>query len=747
MSGGNHRGGRTCCARRLGAGLLGGLFLTPCLALDASAEVQSADAVIVDDDCRDEPVEQSIIVRTRKADPANNTAALATDEPAGDALQPIANVSAYEPELADAPVVDPMAPQVPELAEPPAIAATDDASPAPPTTKIAANGAAANSTNAPAVEAVSFNGVTPGATTRAELIGQWGEPASKADNGQVLIYKLDSFPCITVSLFDDRVNSVCVELAEPMTSQAIVEKLGLVGLRPHVVNDDRGVHESTIFPERGVTLKHAAADAAFSTTDASAADPAVVELVVRPIEAAAFLRRADAAPPREFAARIADLESALDLDGASVSTRVALAELKLAIGQAIQAEQLASDAVQLAPHDSDCRLLWARCLKYLAKYEQAVEQMRLVLDSDQTSQLTRAAALEQMALLAALGSTKVQQRALPLHKEAIQLTDKLVTSEDDAVRIGASQLLVDAHLAVAERIAIGSWEGKEPAVSQWMQRASALAEEMIAAGEADVSLRLQVAMSGLAAGGKLDPPFDPTPWVAEAEQAVADLVEAGGVDQLAHNQLNWQLGLAYCQAVEIQHRRGDAASALKFGDRAVAALTPLARGRRDLPDTGYVLGRMNFQIGAVHAVHHEDHDLACQWYDKAVDALLQPVPLTELASPGHHGDALVSMGVSYWQVGDRQRAYKVTEAGVELVEQGINEGLLPAKAINVARSNLAAMGQALGKASAFDRDEPAEQVAEQKPAARKQSQRVGQSGAKVQTADRRGAASSTTKRR
>lgn len=740
MSGGIHRGTRSRCARRLGAGLLGGLFLTPCFAIDSLAEDQLADQTpIVDDNCDDRPVEQSIIVRTRKVE-SDEVVALATDEPTADSLEPISNASAYEPELADAPPLD-ATPQVPTLADPPADA-DDDAPPAPP-----AKTAAAVASPAPAIEVVSFNGVTPGVTTRDSLVSQWGEPASEADNGQVLIYKLDSFPSVTVSLFDDRVNSVCVELAEPMPSQALVEKLGLGGLRPHLVKDDFGAHEATAFPERGVTLKHAATAHESSTTDAPAADPAVVELVVRPIEAAAFLRRAEAAAPREFAPRIADLAAALKLDGTSVSTRVALAELKLAIGAAAEAERLAAEAVELAPRDSDCRLLWARCLKYLARYEQAVEQTRLVLESEATSQLTRAQALEQMALLAALGSKEVQQRALPLHKQAIQLADQLVEGKDDAVRVGANQLLVNAHLAVAERIAIGTWDGKEPAVSQWMQRASALAEEMIAAGEADVSLRLQVAMSGLAAGGKLNPPLDPAPWVAEAEEAVADIIEAGGVDELARDQLNWQVGLAYYQAVEIQHRRGDAASALKFGEQAVATLTPLAQRRRDLPDTDYVLGRMNFQIGAVHAVHHEDHDLACQWYDKAVDSLLQPVPLTDLASPGHHGDALVSMGVSYWQVGDRQRAYNVTQAGAELVEQGISEGLLPAKAGTVAQSNLAAMGQALGKASAFDRDEPAEQVAEEKPAANNRAKQSQPTRTKVQTADRRGNANNTARRR
>ena len=58
----------------------------------------------------------------------------------------------------------------------------------------------------------------------------------------------------------------------------------------------------------------------------------------------------------------------------------------------------------------------------------------------------------------------------------------------------------------------------------------------------------------------------------------------------------------------------------------------------------------------MYAVHRTDHQTACQWYDRAIEPLAKAVPVTELAAPGHHGDALVSMAVSYWETGDRDRA-------------------------------------------------------------------------------------------
>ena len=272
----------------------------------------------------------------------------------------------------------------------------------------------------------------------------------------------------------------------------------------------------------------------------------------------------------------------------------------------------------------------------------------------------------------------------------------LAADDDVMVQASAHEVLLAAHLAVAERISAGDWQQKEEVVGQWITRASGIAEQMIAAGEADVSVRLQVAQSALMAGGRLSPPIDPKLWVAEAEQAVTELTPTL-TDDAARKELNWELGLAYFHAAEIQHRRGESDLAVKYGEQAQSLLTAAATTRAEYPDTDYVMGRVCFQLGAVHAVHRNDHRTACKWYDKACKPLLKPAPMTPLATPGHHGDALVSMGVSYWEIGLREKAYDLTESGLELIEQGVSEGILANDATLVAQGNLTAMGQALGK--------------------------------------------------
>ena len=42
------------------------------------------------------------------------------------------------------------------------------------------------------------------------------------------------------------------------------------------------------------------------------------------------------------------------------------------------------------------------------------------------------------------------------------------------------------------------------------------------------------------------------------------------------------------------------------------------------------------------------------------------------------GEMLVSMGVTYWQLGEQARALQLTQSGVNLVEMAVEDGILSA---------------------------------------------------------------------
>lgn len=614
-------------------------------------------------------------------------------------LEPIANVSDYEPDLADEPTEAAEATE--ETSATVEVTATSDA------TEPAAEEAKPQQNVSTTIQPSSFFGATPGYTKRDTLVEKWGMPVDGDTTSNILVYELKGFPRVTVRLQDDVVTRIRVQLSKPFVANSLIERLQLSAFDTFTRTNDRGDVTETVVPERGVTLNHEllrTSDLAYDA-DESAQEPAseylVHGLVIETIQGKDFLSRAERRSPRDFDARVADLEAALTYDSQLVVAKYELSKIGYDLGRPQLALELVEEALEVNPTSEEFQLQRARCLTTLANYGEAVAACQTLLESTETPQLVRAQTLYQMGLLSSLGSKEIAKQTVPLHNKAIELADELSISDDPATASAAAELLVNAHLAVANAICSGEWQDKEATVAQWIERASGLAEQQIDNSSANLHLRLQVAVEALAAGSKLSPPIDPKLWVAEAEETAAKL-NALNSDKSATEATNWQLGLAYYFATDIQHRRGKSASALRYGDLAESQLVALADSRSELPDTDFLLGRLYFQLGAVHAVHRSDHDIACDYYDKAGELLMQPCPVTALANPGRHGDALVSMGVSYWHVGQKTLAYDYTKNGVEIVSQGIKEGLLENDAAAVAEGNLAAMDRAMGKVEILD---------------------------------------------
>jgi len=696
-----------------------------------------------------EAAEQSIVVAQGKMsvatdqsdsnsqEPQEETDAVASDqqEPVAtsveEPLEPIARVSDYEPELAESVPTEPT-PIEPVPTESESVGrgpkpdshkvkVTEDSAnhvaaiPAAPRPDIGAHVAKSHVSESysagtrPRIEPLDsqspvagFSGIQPGVSSRSDVLARWGAPDQGADSAYAdpanrLGYQFDDLYRVLVYFNRERVRMIRISLARPRAAKELLGCLQLGDFRPATLLGEGGDPVAMVYPERGVELRFLSTDSASSSADLPASEgPWIDEIAVRPIKAAAFMLRAGNDLLGPCQANLEDLQRALELDPRSARAHYLLSVVRLYLGQAIPAERLAARAVELAPREDVYRLQWAKCLQGQARYDAAVKQTRLVLDSAGVTPIVRAQALYQMGRLASLGSEKIAQRAVALYRKSIEIADRLATSENDKVQQAAQKVLIDDHLAVAIEVARGKWRQKTEYVAQWIARGSALAEELAGRGDQGLRARLQVAVSALTAVANLDSPIDPELWVEEAATTTAELHESVS-DKLAGQQMDWELGIAYFQAAQIEHRRGRPDQALEYGRQAEALLAPLASSRSGLPDTDHLLGRVYFQLGAVYAVHWQDHAKACQWYDKAADRLLKQVPVTSLAVPGRHGDALVSMGVSYWQTGNRQRALELTQAGADLVEEAVAGGILQPNALEVPYGNLAAMYKAQGE--------------------------------------------------
>jgi hypothetical protein len=178
-------------------------------------------------------------------------------------------------------------------------------------------------------------------------------------------------------------------------------------------------------------------------------------------------------------------------------------------------------------------------------------------------------------------------------------------------------------------------------------------------------------------------------------------------DSLFKGHVEWILGSALMDAVRVEHGQGHYLEALRYAEMAVGLLETSSKQRQLLPHEEFALGRFCFLAGAVHAVKKEDHNEAAKWYAKALPRLTKPAAIPkESREAGRLGEWLVSIGVTFWEVGDKQKAIELTQRGSDLVKQAVDDGVMKRSALAVPYSNLAAMHRELGdraKAEGFAR--------------------------------------------
>lgn len=548
----------------------------------------------------------------------------------------------------------------------------------------------------PAYEPVKFNGIQPGTSTKDDLVESWGEPAESisTSDGAVLTYHKVPFEAIEVLVSpDDVVAAVKIKMAGSLKPDALAKQLSLDEVESVTATDAEGNSLGESFPERGVLFMYD------NSSDEADAGPAVRHVVIQSLDAKAFALRAERRLHGPYGKNIRDLETALSIDPKLSVAQWLLSEIYLATGQADLADAAANKALELEPDNGAYQLRKAQTLRLLGQYDEAVQQVRAVLDREDVQPLVKAEALHEMAHLASLGNSEIAAKAMSFESKAIEIADHLATSQNVKERRAAKRLLVEAHVTMAGHVARQPFDSsnKMDSLGEWFGRASGLAEDFIANDGGSLELRLLIAREALGALASFKSTADPSPWVNEAEETATALSKQCD-DPLWQKRIQWELGTAYLQALKIEHTRRETEAALRYGGLAIDSLAEGAKPRQAVHSTENLVGELYFEIGVVHAIHKQDHKTAAKWYDKALPLLTSTRPPSELYSPRHEGEELVSMGVSYWQTGKQDRALELTEAGAVLVEMAVDDGVLAKSALAVPYGNLASIYEQLGKA-------------------------------------------------
>jgi len=555
------------------------------------------------------------------------------------------------------------------------------------------------------LEPASFKGITPGKSTLAEVQAQWGAPKEVASRNEdlVYLYSVDPFDHVEVVGRGEVVEAIVVRLSRFFPAQAVAEHLQLSVFEPVFVANERGEVLGQAFPERGVILAFrpasAPGQASFQTS----------EIILQPLSGEMFLLRAEANLWVDPERSLRDVETALSLMPDLARAYWLRARLLASAGDWKGAEEACQNALKLQPLEANYHLTFGEILQRQGRLEEARQALQRAetLAGDRAHIKARVPCI--LGELATRRSPADYAQALEYYVEAIRRAEPLVGSEFPAVRVAAKETLLDAYLGAADCIAFGKWRQKEIALPQWWERAENIATDLVSSEGRPADLQLHVYVRAVMASGALRGLVDPTPYAEKllelAPQVVPQSSEVVGPKSSREIRRRREISQALYQAALTLQNTGKLEKAIEFAQAAGEYLEPVVTGGQGSDSSDqFLLGKIYFRVGAAFAVAKNNHEQATQWFDRALHQLTSE--LEEKLTPaerGTLGEMLVSMGVSYWETGNRDLGHQLTQRGVQLIEQAVQKGHLPRSALAAPYSNLGTMERQRGNQADAER--------------------------------------------
>jgi len=536
-------------------------------------------------------------------------------------------------------------------------------------------------------ETLTFQGLQPGVSTAVD-VSAWGEPKFKRakPGGQTLVYELPQFKRVEISLEGTQVESIVAHLERPQPIAAVTRQFQISASRPVPVTDDNGAIIGEAYPECGVVLSFA-----------PGVKPTVVaHVLIERIDPVPFVLRAERDVYNRPQSAYADLETALSLDAELDRALWLKAELLMSIGRYHDALRAAEAAVHLDKSNAEYKLTLGKALILKSRYAEAIQLLEELTANEQNPAPLRAYAWLQLGKAHGHGQPADFKQALAAHMEAVKAAAPAARSASVGARRNAKQTLVDAYLGAARDIGYGGWQKKEVVVPQWLDKAGQQVEDIIKQEAGDEELRLLFFQESLAACLGAPTQFDIDEMVKKLSLIAESLLKQSD-DPWRRERLEWLIGVGYADAAQISQVRGKHPQTENYADKALTFLERGSRNRQLSREEEYTLGKLYYRVGARKAIQGRDHAAAMKWYDKALPLLERTLAETAAHEWSHHGELLVSIGVSYWETGKREEAVQITMSGADFMQHAVDNGRLGAPAMSVPYSNLASMHKALGE--------------------------------------------------
>ena len=528
------------------------------------------------------------------------------------------------------------------------------------------------------IDPASFHGAHPGRTTRSELEKVWGQGEPLPGEDATASWLIEPFDRVEVSFDEDTVSTISIRLAEPMEVIDLARQLEIADLRTVTIRDEDGTALGEAYPERGVILS-VGPDGQQATA-----------ILIEPLDADAFVLRAESELDTCSAYAVADLQYAIEIDPGHVRAHRLLLTVTSDQGQRQRALEIAETAIQLDPQDPWIRLKLAGVLLSLDRPADA----RTVLDdfakSAESSPLLASQRERLLGRVALSGKAADYRAAVEHFTESIRLAAPLLSKRSPAVQAATREVLLDAHLGTALAIAEGTWQQKSRVIPKWIVRGETVVKEHQGGEPERQILELQLCRGALAVAAATTESIEPLPWVKRL-LVLRDTINETISDPWRRRQIDWDVGQGLADAITAAQLRGDASDML---DNATLTAAYMERGaeHRELTDAERKqLGDLMFRIGILHSLQRGDHATAVTWFDRTIPLWNANERFERDGELGRLGESYVSMAISYWQVERREDALELGRRGVDLMVTAVDAGQLEERALAVAYGNLATM--------------------------------------------------------
>lgn len=543
--------------------------------------------------------------------------------------------------------------------------------------------------------ASNFHGVTPGDTDEKTAIAALGAPTSVVTDGpqKILRFTSESFKVVEVSVVAGKVESLTLVMHKPLPTKEIVKELGLTPFAPALVTNADGVVLGQVYPERGVVLEFAPAETGAAEVD---------QIVLDRVKAEPFLLRALDDKGQRYTSSFRDLEIALKLDPQESRALWLKANLLCEIGKPIAALRNIEDAIRIDSLSPGNHLTRAKILHALGRHSESSRIVASILSHRELPPQAKARALCQQADLLTSGPNPNFEQGLEAYRSAILEASTLAEDSRPTVRRLARRVLIESHLGASRCIAWAQLEDAEKVSVQWHERARLLAETAISDEDVGDDIWLAVHRSAMLTHLGLMAKSNPDREVSELQLDHKRLSRAAS-DSIYRERVKWELALALTDASRIESARGKHAAAGRLAELAWTAMSEGARGRESNEQDDFARGMLLYQLGSIAAVGKQDHAKAIGWYEQAVGLLEKPLPESLSGQNGIRGLALVGMGASYWEAGDKRQAIALADLGARTLQEASKTGHASRDALSLAWGNLESMYRELGDQPAADR--------------------------------------------